>query len=199
MSSCGCNRELDKAIAAAKATSQPSDTQAEKRLDIDLMYIDLSVCDRCQGTEQNLDEAIASVKSLLQVAGYRVNLNKIHVESEEQARALKFVTSPTIRINGHDIQLQAEESHCSSCSSLVDDNPVDCRSWEYNGKRYDTPPTGLLVEAIVMYVFDAVEGEVISESDPYELPDNLKRFFAARRGESSNSVASECSDSHCGC
>ncbi len=182
MTTCGCNSGLDQAIEAAKAATTTTQTQAENRLDIDLMYIDLTVCDRCQGTERNLDEALASVEPLLKSSGYSVNLKKILVESEEQARELQFVTSPTIRINGHDIQLEAKESHCSSCSSLMEDEPVDCRSWEYRGESFDAPPTAMIIEAIVLHVFDARASETEVMGEPYQVPDNLKRFFAARSG-----------------
>lgn len=197
MTTCGCNSGLDQAIAAAKAATTPTEARADNRLDIDLMYIDLSVCDRCQGTEQNLDEAIASVEPLLKSAGYSVNLNKILVESEEQARELQFVTSPTIRINGRDIQLEATESHCSSCSSLVEDEPIDCRSWEYKGESFDAPPTAMIIEAIVMHVFDAAPHEDKEKTESYQVPENLKRFFAAREAGAENSSGS--CDTSCNC
>lgn len=197
MTTCGCNSGLDQAIAAAKEATTPTKARTDNRLDIDLMYIDLTVCDRCQGTEQNLDEAIASVEPLLKSAGYSVNLNKILVESEEQARELQFVTSPTIRINGHDIQLEAMESHCSSCSSLVEDDPVDCRSWEYKGESFDTPPTAMLIEAIVMHVFDAAPSKGKVKPERYQVPENLKRFFAAREAGAENSSGS--CDTSCNC
>lgn len=197
MTTCGCNSGLDQAIAAAKAATTPTEARADNRLDIDLMYIDLSVCDRCQGTEQNLDEAIASVEPLLKSAGYSVNLSKILVESEEQARELQFVTSPTIRINGRDIQLEATESHCSSCSSLVEDEPIDCRSWEYKGESFDAPPTAMIIEAIVMHVFDAAPSEDKKKPERYQVPENLKRFFAAREAGAVNSSGS--CDTSCNC
>lgn len=199
MSSCGCNSDLDLAIEQAKAATVSPEESGEKRLDIDLMFIDLSVCDRCQGTEHNLDQAVSAVTPLLKTAGYRVNLNKILIENEEQAKALQFVSSPTIRINGRDIQLEATESHCSSCSSLVDDEPVDCRSWEYRGANFDAPPTEMLIEAIVQHVFDEDANNNHSGKENYTLPENLKRFFAARQGARAGRSSNGCSSGGCGC
>lgn len=195
MSTCGCSSELEQAIEEAKAVTT-SQKGSKKRLDIDLMYIDLTVCDRCQGTEQNLDEAIASVEPLLNSAGYSVNLNNILVESEEQARELKFITSPTIRINSEDIQLEAKESHCSSCSSLVEGEPVDCRSWEYQGESFDAPPTAMIIEAIVLHVFDKQPAGTDEKNAAYQVPENLKRFFAARSG---NAASSDSCGTSCNC
>ena len=33
------------------------------------MYLDLSVCERCRGTEGSLEEAIADVKRVLELTG----------------------------------------------------------------------------------------------------------------------------------
>lgn len=204
MSSCGCNNNLEQAIEKAKAATNSPEVSAGKRLDIDLMYIDLSVCDRCQGTEQNLEQAIDAVKPLLRTAGFRVNLRKLLIENEEQAQELRFASSPTIRINGQDIQLEAKESHCSSCSSLVDDEPVDCRSWTYLGDSFDAPPTEMIIEAIVQHVFEEDVNQNHQSRENYTLPENLRRFFAARQDVNSGGTSSGCSNSgsalyRCGC
>lgn len=189
MISCGCKSGLDKAIAAAKAATKATDTVAKNHLDIELLYIDLSVCDRCQSTEQNLDEALTSMVSTLKNSGYIVTLSKTLIESEDQARELEFVTSPTIRINGQDIQFEVQESHCSSCSSLVDNEPVDCRSWAYNGEHYDAPPTAMIIEAISRHLSSDAASEFEEQTEPYRLPENLKRFFTARRGAVSERIS----------
>jgi len=71
---------------------------------IDFLYLDLSVCTRCQGTDQSLEDALAEVSGLLGAAGAEVIVNKINVTSEELAIQHRFVSSPTIRVNGRDIQ-----------------------------------------------------------------------------------------------
>ena len=81
------------------------DNQTVKRhLDIEFLYLDLSACERCQGTNGSLEGALADVARVLELSGVEVTLQKIHVQTEEQARTLGFVSSPTIRINGRDIQ-----------------------------------------------------------------------------------------------
>jgi len=158
-----------------------SATQGEKgeKLLIELLYIDLTTCDRCLGTEASLDEAIAMVTPLLASAGWLLEVKKILVETEEQARALRFVTSPTIRIDGQDIQLAFTESDCACCGEITG-GTVDCRVWQWQGKEYTSPPAALIVDAIFRYVYGG-QGRTTAISEPQEVPENLKQFFAAKK------------------
>lgn len=157
-----------------------SGTRAEKRrLDIDFLYLDLSVCERCQDTESILEEAIEGLARVLETTRVEVALNKIHVTSEEQAVDLGFLVSPTIRVNGRDIQMNFRESLCESCGTLCEcEGGVLCREWEYQGRWYTAPPKGLIIETIFKEVYGGA-GEGRDESQKAkEAPDDLKRFFS---------------------
>src|SRR5262245_12478111 len=52
----------------------------------------------------NHEEAVQRVRKVLAAQGMQADLCEIAVNSEEQARQLKFPGSPTIRINGEDIE-----------------------------------------------------------------------------------------------
>lgn len=148
----------------------------KRRVVIDFLYLDLSVCEWCKGTEKNLEEAIAGISNVLDLAGIEIELNKINVTSEELAIKHKFVSSPTIRVNGRDIQMEVKESRCDSCGDLCGDE-VDCRVWVYKGKEYSVPPKALLMEGILEGIFsheDAGDGD-----KEYVLPENLKKFYLA--------------------
>lgn len=121
--------------------SIPDNAVDKKRLVIDFLYLDLSVCTRCQGTDTSLDEALAEVSRVLEATGTEVIVNKINVNTEELAIKHRFLSSPTIRVNGHDIQMEVKESLCESCGDLCGDE-VDCRVWVYQGKEYTVPPKG---------------------------------------------------------
>ena len=82
---------------------------------IDFLYLDLNVCEPCQGTEAILDEAVKDIANILESTGVEVIVNKINVSNEELAIRFKFVSSPTIRLNGRDIQLEIKESSCKTC------------------------------------------------------------------------------------
>lgn len=157
----------------------------KKKIVIDFMYLDLSVCERCQGTEESLEEAIADVKRVLELTGVEVVVNKIHIDSEEKAIQYRFESSPTIRINGKDIQLETKESLCESCGDLCGDE-VDCRVWIYNGKEYNVPPKAMIVDAILREIYSNSGSSDIDENkkeQKYELPKNLKNFFEAMLGK----------------
>ena len=146
----------------------------EKRVVIDFLYLDLDVCDRCQGTDRVLDEAVADVKNVLEAAGYEVVVNKVLMDTKEKAIAYKLVTSPTIRINGVDIDVDVKETPCADCGDLCGDN-VDCRTWVYGGKEYTVPPKALIVDAILKAVYGS---PAFQDDVPYTMPENLEKFFA---------------------
>ncbi len=159
-----------------KRPSVPS--PGERRLDIELLYLDLSICSRCQGADASLDEAVGEVARVLEATGVEVVVRKTHVQSEAQARELGFVSSPTIRLNGRDIQWEVKESRCESCCQLSGED-VDCRIWEYQGNLYTVPPKAMIVEAILREVYGRTEAPKPSPEMERDVPDNLKRFWAA--------------------
>lgn len=115
----------------------------------------------------------------MEAADIDVNLNKVNISNEKLAREYRFVSSPTIRINGRDIQLEVKESLCESCGDLCGD-AVDCRVWVYQGKEYTVPPKGLIINAILGEVYGG-SGDNHQEQQEYELPENLKRYFEGVR------------------
>ena len=172
----GCNCGTD-----CCGSTEEIDTET-KRIVIDLLYLDLSVCTRCQGTESTLDSALTDVSKVLEAAGAEVVVNKVHVLNEELAKEYQFVSSPTIRVNGRDIQMEVKESLCESCGDLCGDD-VDCRLWMYNGQEYTVPPKAMITDAILKEVYGSKD-EKMEEQD-YILPDNLKHFYETMDGKNS--------------
>ena len=153
-----------------------------KLLDIKFIYLDLSVCTRCQGTETSLKEAISEVAQVLEATGIDVAVRKIHVQNEEQAAALGFAVSPTIRVNGQDIQVDWRESPCDSCGEACgSEGDISCREWEYQEQWYTVPPKGMIIDAILRKIYR--EGDKVSEirSKTSDSSANLKRFFDSKR------------------
>lgn len=144
---------------------------------IDFLYLDLNVCTRCQGAESSLDEAIKDVSKVLEAMGSDLRVNKINVNTPELAVKHQFLSSPTIRVNGHDIQLEFKESRCESCGDLCGD-VVDCRVWIYQGREYTIPPKAMIIEGIlkVLYGGNPDAGEMVSS---YLMPENLRHFYEA--------------------
>ena len=166
MSKCCCSSD--------NCCGQP---QPKKPIGIDFLYLDTTVCGRCQGTEKALDEAVASVAGVLNAAGYEVNVNKVNITTRELAVQYQFISSPTIRANGNDIAMELRESVCEDCGDLCGDT-VDCRVWVYNGAEYTAPPKELIVDAILREVYNPNRAEV--ECKPYQLPENLETYFVSK-------------------
>jgi hypothetical protein len=148
---------------------------------IDFLYLDLETCSRCRGTDANLEAALEQVEHVLGAAGAEVSLRKTLVASAEQAQALGFVSSPTIRVNGHDIALELRESSCAECGEACGcDGAIDCRVWVWHDREYTEAPTAMIVDAILREVYaDArrASGPVPTASD---VPENVMRFFEGK-------------------
>lgn len=164
------------------------------KIDIEFMYLDLDECTRCKGTQNSLEEAIAEVSRVLEAAGREIIVHKVHVQSEEQARELGFVSSPTIRVNGKDIQSDIKESFCESCGDICGDE-VDCRVWVYRGKEYTVPPKAMIIDAILSKVYGGKKDNMPVQDKTGEIPDNLKRFFEGKRKKRHRTNIGCCSSS----
>lgn len=168
----------------------------ERQIVIDFLFLDLTVCSRCQGTESTLEEAISEVAKVLEATNVKVTVNKILVQSEEQALELGFVSSPTIRINGQDIQLEVKEDICESCGDLCGDE-VDCRVWVYQGKEYTVPPKAMVIEAVLREVYGGTKELKVSGDNGIAVSDNLKRFFAAMQKKETPEIDPQNKESCC--
>ena len=161
--------------------SQAVDTAARRKVKIDFLYLDLNVCGRCKGTNANLEAAVSEVSQILGAAGVEVSVTKTQVRSEEQARALRFMSSPTIRVNDHDIALELRESHCQSCTGACN-SAINCRVWVFQGREYTEAPKAMIVDAILREVY-ADQPRAVSSAAAFEgVPENLRRFFAGKSG-----------------
>ena len=166
----------------AGCCGEPAVAESGKRqVVIDFLYLELEVCTWCKGTGDSLDAALAQVAGVLQAGGIEVTVNRILVDSEEKAVQIRFVSSPTIRVNGRDIQLDGKESKCESCGDLCG-GEVDCRIWLYQGKEYTSPPPAMIVDAILREVYGQPTAAA-AVSEPFVLPDNLQKFFLAMKNK----------------
>lgn len=172
-----------------------SDGKSERRLDIEFLYLDLSVCSPCQGTEGVLDQAVTEVTPILEGSGFDITVRKIHVKSEEQARYLGFISSPTIRINGRDVQSNISEKPCVCCGDICGNTEVSCRVWVYQGEEYWAPPKAMIIDAILSEAYGGSEEAVDSTPQPVDVPENLKRFFIGKEEAQSKSSGICCDPS----
>lgn len=144
-----------------------------KNVLVEYLYLDLHTCDRCIGTDTVLDEVMDVLSPALAIAGYSVEYKKTEMVTVEIAEQHRFLSSPTICVNGQDICESVAESDCGCCGA-ISGTATDCRVFEYESEIYEVPPKAMLAEAILKAVF----GERHSyANEDYELPENLRRFF----------------------
>jgi hypothetical protein len=171
-SGCGCSGKTE--TAAEIKTGK-------KQISIEFLYLDLEGCDPCKASEKAVVSALEEVAAVVRATGAEITLEQIHVESLEQAVALGFQTSPTIRINGRDLQLDFKESHCRTCSELSG-TETNCRVWNFQGKEHKSLPKEMLIEAVLREIF----GGAAAESEPDKIVrdenalKNLQSFFESK-------------------
>ena len=160
----------------------------EKKVTVEYLYLDLKTCDRCIGTDAVLDAVLTALIPTLELAGYKVNYKKVEMTTAKIAEDYQFLSSPTIRVNGRDICQTVKESSCGCCSDISSAD-VDCRVFEYAGEVYEVPPESMLAEAILQAVFEMPSG---CSCGDYELPENLRNFFAGKGGATSCCCGRDC-------
>ena len=155
---------------------------------MEYLYLDLNTCDRCMGTDGVLDEVMATLTPALRLAGYEVEYRKTEMATAELAEEYRFLSSPTVRVNGRDVCGPVKENACGCCGE-ISGTDVDCRVFTYNGEDYEVPPKEMLAEEILRAVFAQHEGGC---GCGYELPDNLKAFYEGKNNKSACSCGSGC-------
>jgi hypothetical protein len=165
---------------------------ASRTIVINFLYLDLDVCTRCIDTNANLEAALSEVAQLLRAADIAVSMTKTLVQAEEQARALGFVSSPTIRLNGKDIALVFRESRCESCESYACNGTVNCPVWVFQGQKYTEAPKAMIIDAILREVYAGQPGSTPAVVPFEDVPENLKRFFSDKRQQQAAAESSCC-------
>jgi hypothetical protein len=163
-----------KIMPKVRCCDENSDCCREKKsIDIQFLYLDLNVCERCQGSDKNLDKALHILQPVLTEIGYELRVKKINVNTEALAKHYRFMSSPTIRINNIDIQEDVLEDNCKSCGDLCGDS-VDCRVFTYQNKQYHEPPVGMIIDQILKSIYTP---QTIKEPNNYQVPENLLKFY----------------------
>lgn len=189
---CGCNAAQSEVLS-----DETKKIAMKKVLNVDLLVIDLETCKRCVPTRDQLKRAVQLLKPVADALGIELRYHEIVVQSEEEAKRVALLSSPTIRLNGRDIAQNIRESVCESCGDLTTNNTiVDCREWVYHGQAFPYAPLPMLIEAIMGAMLN-IDETPQSVSEPLEkLPENLQRYFENIRGK--RNQGDKCGSSCCG-
>lgn len=179
---CGCGGSMEaESDACGCGCGGECNEASEKKVVVEYLYLDLNTCERCMSTDDELDEVMMVLTPALELAGFDVEYNKVEMATAKMARQCRFLSSPTIRVNGLDICESVAENSCGCCSE-ISGTDVDCRVFEYGGQSYEVPPKEMLAEAILRTAFGKPEGGCTCGN--YEMPENLKAFYDGKSQKS---------------
>ncbi|MEM0923976.1 MAG: DUF2703 domain-containing protein [Pseudomonadota bacterium] len=155
---------------------RPPDTM----LRLDFLFLDETICAPCTRTGRALDQATKIVAAPLAALGTRLEITRIHVASRAAAVERRLEISPTLRLDGSDIDPYRTQWKCVTCGGPAGGaTTVNCRTWHWRSETYAAAPVGLLIEAILRAALDGPRKPEMPK-DTYALPGNLAAFFEAR-------------------
>ena len=99
------------------------------------MKIEVLYFDECP----NHEPAVERVREVLREEGISGEVSEVNVPDDATARALGFLGSPSIRINGQDIEPDARSS--KQCGMM-------CRTYMEGGKRQGLPSREMIRTAL---------------------------------------------------
>lgn len=103
------------------------------------------------------------VRKSLKELGVKADIEEILIDSEKKAGKYNFAGSPTIRINGEDIQDEVSKARCLPCEELAEHHKettefvkhecgCGCRIYSYKDKQYPYPPEEMIRESIKKHI-----------------------------------------------
>src|SRR5579863_2494857 len=138
--------QTEKSACCASSEVQFRRESPRRLLEVEFLYLDRTVCERCRGTEEALREAVNEAGRILGPIGIDVSLKMTHVQTEDEARQLGFVSSPTVRLMGREAAVEVRENLCTGCGELSGCE-ITCRVWTWQGREYSVPPPSMLLDA----------------------------------------------------
>jgi hypothetical protein len=97
--------------------------------------IEVLFFDECPNADLAADHARAAVRA----AGVAATLTLVPVRNDEEAQRLRFLGSPTVRVDGQDVDPTAATRH---------DFGMQCRVYRVNGRLEGAPPSEWIAAAL---------------------------------------------------
>jgi hypothetical protein len=175
----------------ARRGAEEADQRKRRILRVELLAVDLKTCARCVPTGKRLEAALGLLREVAEALGIELEYSPKVVASRDEALRRALRTSPTIRLNGRDIDPEVAESACESCGRIAGGALVNCREWRYRGKTYSAAPLSLLLESLMSAMLHLDALPLVQPEPLAVLPESLEVFFAATRGGEGLSCGSE--------
>ena len=97
----------------------------------------------------NVDEAVHRVRAAIARARVDATVRLVHVTSEDEARSLRFLGSPTVRVDGNDVDASALQRV---------DFGLQCRVYAVAGKIHGAPPAAWIEASLLGHPLESIEG-----------------------------------------
>lgn len=170
-----------------------ADAYPRRTLLVDFLFLDRDRCDRCRGTEESLHDALERLEPIFDTLDVEVVVRNVRVTSDAAARRTRLESSPTVRIDGRDVQPAFDESPCESCGDRCSaEAGIDCRTWTYRGEQHSQAPPELLLEALLQAALSPRDWARSAPRESYIVPENLQRFFADRSSDTAEERIDSC-------
>jgi len=159
-SQCGCSPQLHET-----ETNHRSRVITVQFLELDMTHIGASSCSACMSVEDQLHQMVTELQPIFEKVDTAIKIEKKLVTSLEQAKTLQFKASPSIRI--------AEIEIIPTKGDILG---LGERYWEWNGTFYSSPPTALVVDALLRAY---ANNGIVPDKTPtsYEVPYYLQEYF----------------------
>lgn len=103
---------------------------------VTVRHVEILCFASCPGRQDTID----MVRAILhETPGLVASLSILMIETEEEARAHRFHGSPTVRVNGRDVDHAADESEGYS---------LRCRLYAHEGRLVRVPPSDWIRAAL---------------------------------------------------
>lgn len=89
-------------------------------------------------------EALNALEEAMAAVGIKSTISINVIENDEDAAQFKFVGSPSIHINGEDIDTLSKK--------VTQYKAASCRPYFYEGRPYDYPPKEMIVSALLKHI-----------------------------------------------
>lgn len=83
-------------------------------------------------------DALKLIEAVIRESRMKISVKRTKVSSVADAKRFKFPGSPTVRINGADVDPEVKET----------EGYVGCRIYRYKGRMYEYPPREMIESAL---------------------------------------------------
>lgn len=116
-------------------------------VELELFYVELDGCAPCRNALAEADEAARLVRDELAARGRSLTVRIVPLHEPGQAQARGIAAPVTVHVAGVDVSLDGPPAADAACG-VAGTAPRRCRSHGWDGRLFDAPPAGLIVEAI---------------------------------------------------